>query len=62
MEFVEGVKINDIEALEKDYGDAKKASNLLIDIFAKMIFNHGHVHCDAHPGNILVRKNPNNPK
>lgn len=23
-----------------------------------MIFLHGHVHCDAHPGNILVRPNP----
>ena len=19
-----------------------------------MIFNHGHIHCDAHPGNIMV--------
>jgi aarF domain-containing kinase len=27
-----------------------------------MIFNHGHVHCDAHPGNILIRPNPENPK
>jgi aarF domain-containing kinase len=27
-----------------------------------MIFVNGHVHCDAHPGNILVRPNPENPK
>lgn len=26
-----------------------------------MIFNNGHVHCDAHPGNILVRRNPAKP-
>jgi predicted unusual protein kinase regulating ubiquinone biosynthesis (AarF/ABC1/UbiB family) len=31
----------------------------LIDVFAKMIFMYGHVHCDAHPGNMLVRPNPN---
>lgn len=27
-----------------------------------MIFQYGHVHCDAHPGNILVRQHPNKPK
>ena len=25
-------------------------------IFGKMLFKHGHIHCDAHPGNILVRR------
>jgi len=28
--------------------------------FSEMIFQYGFVHCDPHPGNILVRKNPNN--
>ena len=62
MEFIEGVKINDVPGLEREFGDPKKSSQILIDIFARMIFNHGHVHCDAHPGNILVRHNPDNPK
>ena len=34
----------------------------MIEVFSKMIFSHGHVHCDAHPGNILVRPDPKNPK
>mgnify|MGYP002079144037 FL=1 len=25
-----------------------------------MIFKYGFVHCDAHPGNILVRRKPKN--
>ena len=26
-----------------------------------MIFSFGHIHCDAHPGNILIRRNPKDP-
>jgi aarF domain-containing kinase len=26
-------------------------------MYAEMIFQHGYVHCDPHPGNVLVRKN-----
>ena len=61
MEYVEGIKIDDIEGLNKQFGSAKACTNVLLEIFAKMIFMHGHVHCDAHPGNILVRPNPNKP-
>lgn len=61
MEYVEGIKIDNIEALDKKFGSAKECTDVLIGIFAKMIFLHGHVHCDAHPGNILVRPNPKNP-
>lgn len=36
----------------------------MVGIFTDMIFKHGFVHCDAHPGNILIRKHPRgkNPK
>ena len=62
MEYVQGDKIDNLEVLAQKYGSARAATDLLIDIFAKMIFLHGHVHCDAHPGNILVRPDPKNPK
>lgn len=60
MEFVEGMKINDVAGIES-LGVAKKdVSELLINSFAKMIFRHGHVHCDAHPGNFfIIRKHIN---
>lgn len=38
MEYVEGLRINDIEGLKEKFGDPKKASAILIDVFAKMIF------------------------
>ena len=62
MEYVEGIKIDEIDALNEKFGSAKKCTDVLVDIFAKMIFLHGHVHCDAHPGNIFVRPNPNKPE
>ena len=62
MEYIEGVKINEIDKLKQMFGEPKLASDILVDVFAQMIFKHGHVHCDAHPGNILVRPNPSNPK
>lgn len=62
MEFIEGDKIDDVDTLNEKYGDATKCTNILIDIWAKMVFNDGHIHCDAHPGNIMVRPHPKDPK
>ncbi len=39
--------------------DTKVVARNLINIFSTMIFKYGFVHCDAHPGNILVRKAKN---
>jgi aarF domain-containing kinase len=58
MEYIDGIKIDETEALAEKFGNAKSCSDILLDVFAKMIFVDGHIHCDAHPGNILVRPNP----
>lgn len=58
MDFVEGVKINDVEGIKDLKLKPTDCSSLLIEIFGRMIFQSGHVHCDAHPGNILVRPWP----
>jgi predicted unusual protein kinase regulating ubiquinone biosynthesis (AarF/ABC1/UbiB family) len=56
MEYVEGKKINDKKGIVDDLKlDPTKCSKLLIETFAKMMFQFGHVHCDAHPGNLLIR-------
>ena len=62
MEFVRGVRINDAQA-QKELGlDPLESAAVLNRAMAEMIFKHGHVHCDAHPGNILIRQHPNEPK
>lgn len=59
MEFINGIKINQQEKLLEAGIDTKKVADNLIDIFTTMIFKYGFVHCDAHPGNILIRPKNN---
>jgi len=58
MEFVEGVKVNDREALEKAGIDYSDLMVRLMRIFNQMILAHGFFHADPHPGNILVNASP----
>eukprot|EP00344_Euplotes_crassus_P011725 CAMPEP_0197019162 /NCGR_PEP_ID=MMETSP1380-20130617/80532_1 /TAXON_ID=5936 /ORGANISM="Euplotes crassus, Strain CT5" /LENGTH=283 /DNA_ID=CAMNT_0042446525 /DNA_START=720 /DNA_END=1571 /DNA_ORIENTATION=- len=65
MEFIKNtLKVSEAEEIKKKYGEkqAVELSKTLIDIFSKMIFITGHIHADAHPGNILIREHPKNPK
>lgn len=52
---MEGLKVTDIEKQKELYDDPQKVSKILVELFSEMIFHSGHVHCDAHPGNIMVR-------
>jgi len=58
MEFVEGVKVNDREALEAAGIDYSDLMVRLMRIFNQMILAHGFFHADPHPGNILVNPSP----
>eukprot|EP00300_Choanocystis_sp_HF-7_P004329 c13325_g1_i1.p1 GENE.c13325_g1_i1~~c13325_g1_i1.p1 ORF type:complete len:556 (+),score=110.12 c13325_g1_i1:234-1901(+) len=58
MEFVEGCKIDDTASLIASGINPTKVADMYANIFAEMIFCHGFVHCDPHPGNILVRVAP----
>ena len=55
MEFVDGVRINDVEGLRRLGLPAADVSRLLAECYSDQIFRHGFVHCDPHPGNVLVR-------
>uniref|UniRef100_A0A7S4NHC3 ABC1 atypical kinase-like domain-containing protein n=1 Tax=Guillardia theta TaxID=55529 RepID=A0A7S4NHC3_GUITH len=56
MEFIEGVKIDDKEKLIQQGIDPTKVAQSVTKLFGEMIFLHGFVHCDPHPGNMLVQK------
>uniref|UniRef100_UPI00358FFE0D aarF domain-containing protein kinase 1 n=1 Tax=Myxine glutinosa TaxID=7769 RepID=UPI00358FFE0D len=59
MEFVDGGQINDKEYMQKHNIDVNEVSRKLGRMYSEMIFVNGFVHCDPHPGNVLVRKDPN---
>ena len=59
MEYAEGVKINEPEKMKDLNLDTRVVAKNLVDIFGKMIFKYGFVHCDAHPGNIFIRPKNN---
>lgn len=58
MEFVHGAKLSDAEALAALGLDPREVATLLIETWSRMIFGSGFVHCDPHPGNLLVRRMP----
>jgi len=57
MEFLEGGKVNDLEYIEKNRIPKTEVTSRLGEMYAHMIFKHGFVHSDPHPGNILLQVN-----
>nr|XP_045009992.1 aarF domain-containing protein kinase 1 isoform X2 [Jaculus jaculus] len=62
MEFVEGGQVNDRDYMERNRIDVNEISRQLGKMYSEMIFVNGFVHCDPHPGNVLVRKHPDTGK
>ncbi|KAG2558138.1 hypothetical protein PVAP13_8NG139900, partial [Panicum virgatum] len=54
MEFCYGHKVNDLDFLRRANISPTKVAKALIELFGEMVFVHGFVHGDPHPGNILV--------
>jgi len=62
MEFVDGGQVNDRDYMERNKIDVNEISRHLGKMYSEMIFVNGFVHCDPHPGNVLVRKRPDTGK
>lgn len=52
-------RLNDTQAIDSMNLNKRKVMDLAISLNSAMIFSWGFVHCDPHPGNILVRRHPN---
>jgi ubiquinone biosynthesis protein len=53
-EFVDGIKVSDIERLDAAGLDRKTITDRGADILLKQIFDHGFFQADPHPGNLFV--------
>ncbi|MSP23028.1 MAG: AarF/ABC1/UbiB kinase family protein [Dehalococcoidia bacterium] len=54
MDYLDGLRITDLEALRAAGVDPPEAADILIDLYNTMILRHGMFHADPHPGNLLV--------
>ena len=53
-EFIDGIKISNIEELEAAGLDRKVITARGADLVLQQVFDHGFFHADPHPGNIFV--------
>ncbi|KAK9692812.1 Ankyrin repeats (3 copies) [Popillia japonica] len=58
-EFIDAIKVNDIEALKQAGLSLYEIDLKIFKAFAHQIFKTGFVHADPHPGNVLVRRKNN---
>jgi predicted unusual protein kinase regulating ubiquinone biosynthesis (AarF/ABC1/UbiB family) len=58
MEFLDGIKITDREALVKANISPHEVARLLNDLYAEQMLRLGVLHADPHPGNLLVQPGP----
>jgi len=54
MEYINGIRLNDLRVLEKEGIDRKLIARNLAKFILKQILSDGFFHGDPHPGNIVV--------
>ncbi|KAG6541246.1 hypothetical protein Mapa_017407 [Marchantia paleacea] len=54
MEYVPGIKINRIAALDQLGVDRQRLARFAVESYLEQILRHGFFHADPHPGNIAV--------
>jgi predicted unusual protein kinase regulating ubiquinone biosynthesis (AarF/ABC1/UbiB family) len=54
MEFIEGIKVTDVEGLRAAGHNPRMLNERLYRTYFKQLFEDGFFHADPHPGNLLV--------
>lgn len=63
MDYISGTRIDDNRSIKEVlHLNTNECGQILVDLYLSMIFKYGYIHCDPHPGNILVRNHPFDPK
>jgi predicted unusual protein kinase regulating ubiquinone biosynthesis (AarF/ABC1/UbiB family) len=58
MEFMEGIQISNVEALDSAGIDKHAVAQKLTEVYCEQILRDGFFQADPHPGNILVQPGP----
>ncbi|WP_374764816.1 2-polyprenylphenol 6-hydroxylase [Yunchengibacter salinarum] len=54
LEWVDGIRLSDRDALEASGHDLTRLARTLVQVFLKQSMRDGYFHADLHPGNLLV--------
>jgi len=57
MEYIQGIKISDVAALDESGMDRKALTRQGADLILKQVFEFGFFHADLHPGNLFALPN-----
>lgn len=55
MEYIDGIPINDLDALNGAGYDPEEIGAKLAESYARQVLDNGFFHADPHPGNLFVR-------
>ncbi|KAJ3114778.1 hypothetical protein HK100_001558 [Physocladia obscura] len=63
-EWIDGQSFGDVEGVRRRWGpeNVEKMMATLVNVYADQLFRTGFLSADPHPGNILIRPSPTNPK
>ena len=54
LEYVDGIKVSDLDTLDKAGLDRRLIARRGADTFLEMVLIHGFFHGDPHPGNVMI--------